>query len=190
MSVPTDRRYWEKAIYIYSKPYAQSFQERIDQVKTEKDNFTYQDFADFDTLHPAGHYGVERLVEEIPLGPHLELLDVGSGLGGPSRFLNERTGVRVYGVDIIEHFVELSNQLSGLMQKQQILEYHHGDILNEGILPPNRFDAAYSIATILVYIADPSCFVNIFQSLKPGAWLYLEDYYLLKEQETLTDEEK
>ena len=66
----------------------------------------------------AGFTGTERI------------LDVGSGLGGPSRFLAWRRGCRVSGVDLTAGFVRVAEILTRLTGIVGRVDYQRGDALD------------------------------------------------------------
>jgi SAM-dependent methyltransferase len=71
------------------------------------------------------------------------VLDVGSGLGGPSRFLAWRYGCRVSGIDLTAEFVRVAETLTRLTGLEGRVDYRQGDALS---LPFDDmgFDAVWS----------------------------------------------
>lgn len=137
-----------------------------------------------DLLQPQGHKGLELLIQECPTNPTSRVLDVGSGLGGPSRFFHHRTGARIYGIDIQGNYIEICRTLTQLSDKSQDLEYYQGDFMTYELLQ-DHFDAAFTITVALTYIPQYQAFEKVYKSLKPGGWFYIEDFYTLIEPEQL-----
>jgi len=54
---------------------------------------------------------LERVADSLDVGPDSLVLDVGSGLGGPSAWLGRERGCRVVGVDVIETEVRAAARL-------------------------------------------------------------------------------
>ena len=53
-----------------------------------------------------------------------EVLDIGSGLGGPARFLAATRGLRVVGIDLTPEYVDVANELTrrcGLADRARFL---------------------------------------------------------------------
>jgi sarcosine/dimethylglycine N-methyltransferase len=65
-----------------------------------------------DQLHVRGADATVELAELAALQDGERVLDVGSGLGGPARFLATRFGVDVTGVDVTAAFVERAGELT------------------------------------------------------------------------------
>lgn len=59
-----------------------------------------------DRYHAGGSQAVERLLSTVALSPSDNVLDIGSGPGGPARQVVATSGRRVTGADTIEAYVE------------------------------------------------------------------------------------
>lgn len=75
-------------------------------------NPTWSDFSPLDQFHVRGLAATEELAEGLHIGPGARLLDVGCGLGGPSRWLAARYQCHVTGIDLIGAFVEVAQRLT------------------------------------------------------------------------------
>jgi 2-polyprenyl-3-methyl-5-hydroxy-6-metoxy-1,4-benzoquinol methylase len=60
--------------------------------------------AALDQFHAGGFEASERLAQLLGPSQGSYVLDVGSGLGGPSRYLAAQDGCRVVGIDITEEY--------------------------------------------------------------------------------------
>src|SRR5436309_2081203 len=70
------------------------------------DHLTIDDLAPVDELHSRRRLATKELAELLAPKPGEKLLDVGSGLGGPARYLAKICGCRVTGIDLTTEFVE------------------------------------------------------------------------------------
>jgi SAM-dependent methyltransferase len=107
------------------------------------DNLTPDDLAPIDEFHGGQRPATVQLAELVGFAGTEQVLDLGSGLGGPSRYLAWRYGCHVSGVDLTAEFVrvaELLTRLTGLVDK---VDYRQGDALD---LPfeSQRFDIVWS----------------------------------------------
>ncbi|WP_245461048.1 methyltransferase domain-containing protein, partial [Mesorhizobium sp. M7A.F.Ca.US.005.03.2.1] len=59
--------------------------------------------------------------------PTDRILDVGSGIGGPARFLAATYGCQVDGVDLTPAFVEASGRLTMLSGLDEKVRFHEAD---------------------------------------------------------------
>ncbi|TPL07910.1 MULTISPECIES: class I SAM-dependent methyltransferase [unclassified Mesorhizobium] len=71
-----------------------------------------EQLAGLDQFHTRGLAATAELAGLAGIGPDTTVLDAGSGLGGPARFLAATYGCRVTGVDLSEPFVEAADYLT------------------------------------------------------------------------------
>ncbi|MDP3711282.1 MAG: class I SAM-dependent methyltransferase [Mycobacteriales bacterium] len=75
------------------------------------DVLAHGDLALVDHLHAGGAPATQHVLERLGAGPEQRLLDVGSGVGGPSR-MAALSGAIVTGVDLTPEFVEAATELT------------------------------------------------------------------------------
>jgi ubiquinone/menaquinone biosynthesis C-methylase UbiE len=68
--------------------------------------------AAFDEFHIEGRASTVRLVDQMDIHPGLRVLDLGSGLGGPARYLAETYDVTVTGIDLTPELVAVAQSLN------------------------------------------------------------------------------
>jgi SAM-dependent methyltransferase len=73
---------------------------------------TAGDLAAFDQLHTRGVIATRALARRAALTAGENLLDIGSGLGGPARLLAAEFDVRVAGIDLTDSFCEAAWHLT------------------------------------------------------------------------------
>ena len=135
---------------------------------------TAEALAPYDQFHGRGLEATEDLAELVQPGAGDHLLDVGSSIGGPARYLAQRFGCSVSGVDLTPEFCEVATQLTRQLGLQQQVDFHVGDAL---ALPFGEaaFDGAYSM-NVSMNIADKAgLYRELWRVLKPGAWLALSE---------------
>ena len=72
----------------------------------------YQQLAALDQFHTRGLAATAELGKLVGITADMSVLDVGSGVGGPARFLAATYGCRVTGIDLSEPFVEAARYLT------------------------------------------------------------------------------
>jgi len=77
-------------------------------------NTTVLDLASLDQSHVMGTLATRRLAERAGVRESYHVVDVGSGMGGPARFLAATYGCRVTGVDITPPYLETADYLTEL----------------------------------------------------------------------------
>ena len=135
---------------------------------------TTAQLAGLDQFHVRGLAATAELAGIAAIGPETAVLDAGSGLGGPSRYLADQFGCTVQGVDLAPSFVkvaELLAQRSGLAGK---VSYGVGNLL---ALPfeAAAFDLVWT-QHVVMNIADRDRLYGEFaRVLKPGGRLVFYD---------------
>src|SRR5918997_6130925 len=80
----------------------------------DPDNISPEVLKPVDEFHIGGAEATAALLDNLDIRPDWEMLDIGSGLGGPARVIAARYGCRVIGVDLTPHFVETARALSAM----------------------------------------------------------------------------
>ena len=78
----------------------------------EDQRLTPQQLAALDQFHTRGLAATTELAKLAGITADMSVLDVGSGVGGPARFLAATYGCRVTGVDLSEPFVDAARYLT------------------------------------------------------------------------------
>ena len=133
---------------------------------------TPEALAPMDHFHGRGVVATAELVARLDPQPGERILDIGSGLGGPARWIAARCDVHVTGVDLTPEFCDAAVALTaacGLAARVTIIEGSALDLP----LPDAAFDRAYS-QNVIMNIADkPRFYREAFRVLRPGGRLAL-----------------
>jgi len=88
----------------------------VERLKTalgpEQQRLTPQQLGALDQFHTRGLAATAELARLAGITTDMSVLDVGSGVGGPARFLAANYGCHVTGVDLSEPFVEAARYLT------------------------------------------------------------------------------
>ena len=131
---------------------------------------TLEELAPYDHFHGRGLEATEDMANRLPVSAADRILDIGSGLGGPARYMARRFGCRVAGIDLTAEFCEVARLLTARLGLEDRVSFRQGDAL---ALPfdDEAFDGAYSM-NVSMNIADKrALYRGIRRVLKPGAWL-------------------
>src|SRR5689334_12487339 len=71
-----------------------------------------EDLAPVDEFHTRGHQATLELAAQLPLNTNDKVLDVGSGLGGASRYLASQYGCQVTGLDLTADYCWVAQSLA------------------------------------------------------------------------------
>lgn len=138
------------------------------------DHLSPDDLAPVDEFHGGQRAATVNLAELLGLSGNERVLDVGSGLGGPSRFLASRYGVRVSGIDLTAEFVhvaELLTRLTGLVDR---VDYRWGDAL-ELPFADQSFDVVWSQNAAMNIADRDRLYREMHRVLKAGGRLALQE---------------
>lgn len=133
-----------------------------------------EDLESLDQFHSRGLDATIELAQALDLDSASRVLDIGSGLGGPSRYLATTYGCTVYGIDLNPSFVDAANFLA---QRTGLAERVTCRCANALSLPfgAGVFDVAWT-QHVAMNIADrASLYGEAFRVLRPGGRFALYD---------------
>lgn len=94
------------------------------------DNLTIDDLAPVDEFHTGGRNATVRLAQMAEVSAAQQVLDVGCGIGGPSRYLASTFGCRVTGIDLTAEYIEVAKMLAQRVGLAGKVTYRQGDALD------------------------------------------------------------
>ena len=116
------------------------------------DRLTPDDLEPVDQLHSRGRKATVDLAGLLALDGHERILDLGCGIGGPSRYLAESFGCRVTGLDLTPEFCRVAGMLAERTGLADKVDYRVGDALAMPF-PAESFDVVWS-QSVAMNIAD------------------------------------
>jgi ubiquinone/menaquinone biosynthesis C-methylase UbiE len=132
------------------------------------------DLAAVDEFHIGGRQATMELADQLGLRPGMELLDIGSGLGGPARYFAQHRQCRVTGIDLTDEYVRVADALSQRTGLAGSLKFVQGSALALPF-PPASFDGAY-ILHVGMNIGDKATlFRQVRRALKAGGFFAVYD---------------
>ena len=132
------------------------------------------DLAGVDEFHARGREATIELAQWLPPALDGELLDIGSGLGGPARFLAASRGYRVVGVDLTPEYVAVANELSRRCGLGDQVRFLAGNALDLPFAAAS-FQAAYT-QHVAMNIADKAgLYAEAARVLRPGGTVVIYD---------------
>jgi ubiquinone/menaquinone biosynthesis C-methylase UbiE len=138
------------------------------------DRLTPDDLAPVDEFHGGQRAATVRLAELVGFAGAERVLDVGAGLGGPSRYLAWRYGVRASGIDLTAEFVRVARMLTQRTGLADRVDYREGDA-RELPFGDASFDVVWS-QNAAMNVADRDRFYReMWRVLKPGGKLALQE---------------
>ena len=130
-------------------------------------SLTVADLEPMDHLHGGGAEATRGLLARLSPRPGRHILDIGSGIGGPARFLASEYGCRVTGIDLTQEFCDVAVMLTEKTGLDDRVSFRQANALD---LPFDDacFDGAYS-QNVSMNISDKAAFYGeACRILKPG----------------------
>lgn len=142
--------------------------------KDPKGGLTVEDLAPVDQFHTHALKATKELADYGEIPREVSVIDVGSGLGGPARYLATTLGCRVTGVDLSETFCTVATALSECCGLSETTTFHKGNAL---ALPEedDRFDLAWTVQAQMNIEDKRRFYGEILRVLKPGGRLVFQD---------------
>ena len=140
----------------------------LERAGKDLDRLSLEDLAPVDEFHVRGRPATVELTDALALAPGMRVLDVGCGIGGPSRYVAATCDCEVVGIDLTEEFCEVAALLADRVGLGDRVEYRPGNAL---AMPfeDATFDAAYT-QHVAMNIADKArLYAEVWRVLKPGA---------------------
>lgn len=126
---------------------------------------TPRELAGLDQFHTRGLVATEELAQLAGIANGMQVLDVGSGIGGPARYLAATYGCSVTGVDLSEPFVNAARYLTERTELSGCVSFETASAL-ELPFEDGRFDVAL-LQHVAMNIADrPQLYREIRRVLK------------------------
>lgn len=130
--------------------------------------------APYDHFHGRGIEATQEMADLMPASASEHILDIGSGIGGPARYVATRFGCRVTGIDLTPEFCDVARHLTRQLDLEDRVDFQVGDALAMPFANAS-FDGAYSM-NVSMNIADkPAFYREVHRVLGPGAWLALSE---------------
>ncbi len=140
------------------------------------DRLTVDDLTQYDQYHYEGTDAVDDAIFGLGANDSTNILDVGSGLGGPARYMAQKCGTKVTALELQTDLHQLANDLTSRCQLQHLVTHSHGDILT-GIAGVDRYDGLVSMLCFLHIPDRATLLARCAQALKPNGKIFIDDYF-------------
>ena len=117
---------------------------------------------------------IQNLCERLQIQPNMDILEIGSGLGGATFYLAEQYQANILGFDYSIAMIELSTERLQQLNLSNVA-FQHADITTTE-LNANSFDLVWTV-DCLFYISDKQAVWNkLYKTLRPEGKLFVADY--------------
>ena len=142
--------------------------------KSTSSSLLVEDLTKFDQLHYHGTDAIDIFIEKLEINEKTKILDVGSGIGGPARYIANKTGAEITAIELQSDQNNLAKDLTKKCGLSNKVNHICGDILDYDF-KNQTFDAVVSWLT-LYHIANHEILLKkLFDLLNPNGFFYTED---------------
>ena len=142
--------------------------------KSTSSSLLVEDLTKFDQLHYHGTDAIDIFIEKLEINEKTKILDVGSGIGGPARYIANKTGAEITAIELQSDQNNLAKDLTKKCGLSNKINHICGDILDYDF-KNQTFDAVVSWLT-LYHIANHEILLKkLFDLLNPNGFFYTED---------------
>lgn len=139
-----------------------------------------EDLTSFDQYHYHGVEAVDTAIETLSLCSQSRLLEVGAGIGGPSRYVAQRVGCEVTALELQPDLHALGESLTGRCSLDGLVRHICGDILAHPF-DAGAFNAVMSLLVFLHIEDRANLFAACHRILEAGGLMFIEDFTKLRE---------
>jgi ubiquinone/menaquinone biosynthesis C-methylase UbiE len=138
------------------------------------EHLTPDDLAPVDEFHSGGRNATVRLAQLAQIDGSERVLDVGCGIGGPSRYLASRFGCRMTGLDLTADFIALAGMLAQRTRLADKVTYRQGDALDLPFADAS-FDLVWSQNAAMNIADRDRLYAEMRRVLAPAGRLALQE---------------
>jgi MPBQ/MSBQ methyltransferase len=140
------------------------------------DRLTVDDLAPMDEMHSLGRQATTNIASLLNLQPNFRVLDVGAGIGGPSRYLASTFGCHVTGLDLVEEYCRVADSLAKRVKLDNLLTYRQGDA-TQMPFEDTTFDVVWTQHASMNIADKKRLYSEMHRVLKPGGNLAIYDAF-------------
>lgn len=138
-------------------------------------SLTAAELSDFDQLHYHGTAAVEHAISLLGIDKNTRVLEIGSGFGGPARYIADNTGARTTALELQSDHNQVAVELTERCGLSTNLTHVCGDILTHDW--QQQFDAIVSWLA-MYHIPERMRLLALCSDLLPsGGGFYIEDMF-------------
>lgn len=140
----------------------------------DPDHLRQEDLAAVDEFHIRGRQATVELAEQLSLEASKHVLDVGSGIGGASRYLASVYGCQVTGLDLTEAYCQVAQMLADRLGLGELITYRQGNGLDMPF-EAGAFDVVWTQHAAMNIADKAGLYAEIWRVLKSGGLFAIYD---------------
>jgi SAM-dependent methyltransferase len=137
-------------------------------------HLSQSELGKLDQFHVGGANATDSLARLAEIRDTDRVLDIGSGVGGPSRHLASTVGCHVTGLDLTDEYCQVANMLALATGLSHLVDYRQGDALHAPFANAT-FDVVWTQHASMNIAEKGALYREIFRLLKPGGRFAFHD---------------
>ena len=133
-----------------------------------------EDLAPVDEYHIGGREATAHAIDKMSLSEDQHVLDIGCGIGGTARYMAEKIGCKVTGIDLTPEYISIAKTLTDLTGLGSKVTYKVASALDMPF-ESKTFDAVITIHVAMNIPERATLDSEIARVMKPGATLCIYD---------------
>ncbi len=162
------------------------FNELHEMGLNNEDAIAAEQLTPFDQYHYEGTDAVDEAIQSLGLDSKSHVLEIGSGIGGPARYLAANAGCNVTAMELQGDLNDVAQSLTQRCQLGDKINHLQGDFLADA-LPNNQYDAIVSLLVFLHIPEREKLFNRCMSATRSGGKLFIEDF---SKRAEFTEQEK
>ena len=142
--------------------------------KLTSSSLLVEDLTKFDQLHYHGTDAIDIFIEKLEINEKTKILDIGSGMGGPARYIANRTGAEITAIELQSDQNNLAKNLTKKCGLSNKVNHICGDILDYNF-KNQTFDIVVSWLSLYHIDNHEILLKKLFDLLNPNGFFYTED---------------
>ena len=142
--------------------------------KKDSDSLIVEELSKFDQLHYYGTQAVDYSINAMKIDSSMTILDIGSGIGGPARYIAYKTGATVVALELQSDQNKLAVDLTKRCGLAEKVIHVCGDFLTQN-WREKKFDAIVSWLSLYHIPEREILLKKCFDLLKLNGFFYTED---------------
>ena len=147
--------------------------------KNDLEPLLVEELTNFDQLHYYGTEAVDFAINKIGIDSNMTILEIGSGIGGPARYIANATGATVIALELQSDQNEVASDLTKRCGLSKKVKHVCGNFLTYD-WKGKKFDAIVSWLTLYHIFEHKILLQKCFDILKPNGFFYVEDLFSRK----------
>ncbi len=139
---------------------------------------TIYELSKIDHLHYNGTNAVDFAINNTNINSQSLILDIGSGIGGPARYLAFKTNAKVFAVELQKELNDIGVRITN-EYKMQDKVFHFSQDIHKFSIKDKKFDCVLSWLALYHIPFRKKLLKKIFAVLKKNGFFYTEDFFLI-----------